>query len=568
MSTRNNTRTSRATDIVLDELTLARTDKFYFLEFAEYSSDIFDENSIISSKPSLVFYTKDASQHVIIDYSAAKEEDKLYLSAFFSDVTPGTTFTFYNGEYLEEPKNIEANLSSTLELVEYKSNMIFCKVNSINNLNSAQNLYSAYYFINTPQVTRSGSLQPTEKIQIQALVFSNPRTAKPLLWLGYQPGDYLQILNPNSVNNSMMFEILDVLFINGREILKLKTDKIVTESLIGQDTIVNLFIKSKINTSFTNYQNDQDTPGCCVNTSLNIALPQHTELQCALRGGGFVYNSGNCYGSLKTLINPITGDALLSTEEKQAITDPLEQAMTQIFDYRYLDEYYKKKITYIDANGVQLSSDNSLVTDYKATVIPLVEASLNDIIAIDAEQEVSGTRVLTHVPKNLIKSFTELDGITLLSDAPLYRILNLHYQIYMTNSEIMVKTLNGDTLKQPAIPLNKNVLTTFFETNLSTDDSQRVVFSSTKEVLNPVVDFKAYGYDYIQIGRYHIITPITNTPKPLYIWSTLLNTAKEYIYGIVDAAYYTEKALITDLNKNVEVKTVVTTLYSSYPFTS
>jgi len=514
----------------------------------------------------MVFYTKDATQHVAIDYSTAKDEDKLFLSAFFADVTPGSTFSFYNGEYLEEPKSIEANLSSTLELVDYKSDIIFCKVNSITDLNPAQNLYSAYYFINTPQLTKTGALQPTEKTQIQALVFSNPRTAKPLLWLGYQPGDYVQILNPNSVNNSVMFEILDVLFINGKEILKLKTDKITTESLVGQDTIVNLLIKSKIVSSYAGYENNQEFPGCCVNTSLNIALPQHTELQCALRGTGFVYNSGNCYGSLKTLINPITGDALRSTEEKQAIVDPLEQAMTQIFDYRYLDEYYKKKITYIDANGVQLSEDNSLVTNYKANIIPLITESLNNIIAIDAEQEISGTRVLTHVPKNLVKSFTELDGISLMSDAPLYRILNIHYQVYMTDDQVMVKGLNGDSLRQKAIPLNKNVLTTFFETNLSTDDSQRVVFSSTKDTISPVVDFKAYGYDYIQIGRYHIITPITDTPKPLFFWTTRLNVADEYVYGIVDAAYFQEKALATDLNKNIEIKKVVTDLYTPYPF--
>jgi len=562
---RNNIRSRRAEEIQLDDLVLARTDKFYFLEFTEYSSDIFNSNSIISSKPSLVFYIKDAQQHVIIDYSTAKEEDKLYLKGFFAGMIPGTTYQFSNGEYLDEAKNLEADLSSILEFTEYKGDMVFSKISSINNLNSSIDLYSSYYLINTPQVVKTGSLQNTEDTKIQALVFSNPRTAKPLLWLGYQPGDFIQILNPNSTNNTKLLEIIDVLFINGKEILKLRTDTIVTENLIGQDTIVNLFIKSKVIANITNYSNDQTTPDCCVNIVLNIALPQHTELQCVLRGNGFVYNTGNCYGSLKTLTNPITGDALMSEQEKQAITDPLQQAMSQIFDYRYLDDFYKKKITYVDSSGIQLSETNSLVTDYKSTVIPLIESSLENVIAIDAEQVISGVQVLSHVPKSLVQSFTELDGITLLSDAPIYRILNVHYEAYMTDDAVVVKGLGGVALNSNIIPLNKNVLTTIYETNLSTFDGQRIVFSSTQEVLSPVVDFKVYGYDYLQLGRYHILTPITNETRPLFIWSTRMNKADQYIYGIVDAAYYTERSLINTVNNNIEVKTIVNSLYSPYP---
>lgn len=565
---RSNIRSRKAEEIQLDDLVLTRSDHFYFLEFTEYNSDIFNTNSIISSKPSVVFYTKNSEQHVIIDYSLGKAEDKLYLSSFFAGVIPGATFQFYNGEYLDETKSIEANLSSVLEFTEYKSDMIFAKVNTINNLNTAINLYSSYYFINTPQITKAGVLQNTEDTQIQALVFSNPRTAKPLLWLGYQPGDFIQILNPNSTNNTKILEIIDVLFINGKEILKLQTDQIITENLIGQDTIVNLFIKSKIQANIKDYTNDQTNPGCCVNTSLNIALPQHTELQCVVRGGGFVFNSGTCYGSLKTLLNPITGDALLTDEQKQQIVDPLQQAMAQVFDYRYLDEYYKKKITYLDANGVQLSENDSLVTEYKTTVIPLIQSSLENIIAIDAEQAVSGVQVLTHVPKNLIQSFTEIDGVTMLADSPIYRILNVHYEAYMTDDEVIVKGLGGVKLSSNAIPLNKNVLTTIFETNLSTDDNQRLVFSSSQESMSPVIDFKVYGYDYLQLGRYHIITPITNDTKPLFIWSTRQNKSDQYIYGIVNAAYYRERELVNTLNTNVEVKKLVSTLYTAYPVSS
>lgn len=531
-----NNRSTRVPAISLDELVLARTDTFYFLEFIEYNSNIFNANSVVSSKPSAIFYTENAEDRVILDYSLAKNEDKMYLETFFAGMIPGQTFSFTNGEYLEESKSIEANLSSTLEFVEFKGNMIFSKVSSITNQNEAIDLYSAYYFINTPQILKSTSLQDTDDTKIQALVFSNPRTAKPLLWLGYQPGDYIQILNANSVNNTKVFEILDVLFINGKEILKLKTDQIVTENLIGQNTIANLFVKSKISATINDYTNDQTDLGCCVNTTLNVALPQHTELQCALRGNGFLYNSGNCYGSLKTLISPITGDPVLSTEEKAAITDPLEQAIQTIVDPTYLSEYYKKKITIIDTTGNQLTSTNSLVTDYRATIIPVLQSSLENISAINAEQEISGVRVLTHVPKSLIQSFTELDGVTLLSESPIYKVLNIYYEVYTTDQDVLVKGLGGAQLINDAISLNKNVLTTFFETNLSTNSSERIVFSSTKEVLTPVVNFKAFGYDYLQLGRYHILTPIIDDPNPLFIYTTSLKRSQNYVSGVAAAS--------------------------------
>jgi len=531
-----NNRSTRVPAISLDELVLARTDTFYFLEFSEYSSEIFNQNSIITSKPSTVFYTKDAQQHVILDYSLGKQEDKLYLETFFADMIPGTTFAFTNGQYLEEPKSIEANLTSVLEFVEYKGSMAFCKVSSITNLNSAQDLYSAYYFINTPQVVKTASLQDNDDTVMQALIFSNPKTAKPLLWLGYQPGDWIQILNPNSVNNSKMYEIIDVLFINGKEILKLKTDELVNESLIGQNTIVNLYIKSKISTMINEYTNDQVNLGCCVNSTMNIALPQHTELQCALRGTGFVYNSGNCYGSLKTLINPVTGETLLTPDQEAAITDPLQQAAQRIFDPTYLDDYYKKKITVLDTSGLVLTEENMLVTDFRQGVVPIIQSSLDNVAAINAEQGVSGVQVLSQVPKSLVQSFTQLDGVTLIADSPVYKILNIYYEAYITNEELVVKGLGGVDLTSNIIYLNKNVLTTLFETNLSNNTDERLVFSSSMETLSPVVDFKAYGYDYLQIGRYHIFTPIADEPKPLFMYTTGLKRAAQYLGGIATAA--------------------------------
>jgi hypothetical protein len=534
----NNITSSRIKDVSLGERVLVRTGTFYFLEFVEYSSDIFNSNSTIISKPSLIFYTKDSEQHVIVDYSMATSEDKLYLGSFFSDMIPGVTFQLNNAEYLEETKNIQADLTSVLEFLEFKNNMIFCKVDSITSLNSAVDLYSSYYFLSTPQLEKTGALASTEKTKIPALVFSNPRTAQPLLWLGYQPGDYIQILNPDSKNNYKVLKIEDVLFVNGKEVLKLQPeykDQIEAENLIGQNTIVNLFIDSKIDTLTNNYANDQTYMGCCINSTLNVALPQHTELQCALRGNGFVYSTGSCYGSLSNLINPITGDPVTTNEDLQVITDPLSQAMKTVINPDYLENFYKKKIVTVDTAGVILDENRKLVVDYTVNVIPILQSSLDNIAAIQAEQNISGVSVLTQIPRSIIQSFTELEGITLIPESVVYKVLNIFYEIYTTDENVIVKGLGGIPLSSNTITLNRNILTTFYETNLTQSPSERILFSSTKEVLTPVINFKEYGYDYLQLGRYHIITPIAETPTPLYIFSVSRKRSDQYISGISSA---------------------------------
>jgi hypothetical protein len=112
--------------------------------------------------------------------------------------------------------------------------------------------------------------------------------------------------------------------------------------------------------------------------------------------------------------------------------------------------------------------------------------------------------------------------------------------VYTTDQDVLVKGLGGAQLINDAISLNKNVLTTFFETNLSTNSSERIVFSSTKEVLTPVVNFKAFGYDYLQLGRYHILTPIIDDPNPLFIYTTSLKRSQNYVSGVAAASVSTQ----------------------------
>jgi hypothetical protein len=232
------------------------------------------------------------------------------------------------------------------------------------------------------------------------------------------------------------------------------------------------------------------------------------------------------------MIQPITGDPVTTTQDLQFLSDPLSQAMKTVLNPDYLETLYKKKIVTVDTSGLVINENNNLVVDYRANVIPILQSSIENIAAIKAEQELSGTSVLTQVPKGLIQSFTELDGITLVPDSPIYKILNIFYETYLTDNSVITKALGGIPLVSNCIYLHKNVLTTFFETNVSSNQADRILFSHNKDILMPVINFREHGYDYLQLGRYHIITPIQDEPTPLYIFSTSGLKSEQSICGI------------------------------------
>ena len=82
--------------------TLARSDVFYYLKFIDYTKELFKAASNLTAKPTVVFYTEDATNKVILDYSLANTTDKTYLSGFFANLTQTDTFNLTNAGYLDK----------------------------------------------------------------------------------------------------------------------------------------------------------------------------------------------------------------------------------------------------------------------------------------------------------------------------------------------------------------------------------------------------------------------------------------------------------------------------------
>ena len=267
--------------------TLARSDIFYFLQFINYESELYKNNSPLTSRPNVVFYTENSVNKVILDYSLASFSDKTFLKSFFAGLNQTSGITLSSGSYLEEAKALEADLSSSLTFSEFKNNYVFATVNSTTDKSALADIYYGKYFIDTPQITSGVTLGQNALTKRYALV--SPTVGNKFFTnLGLIVGDVIEVVNPNSQNNSVRFEIMNILSLNDKEIIELNKSAI-SENLTGSSSIVNLYIKSN-NTSSNLVVNITDTfvDTCLVN---NKPLSNNTKYQCDLRGGAFVKNS-------------------------------------------------------------------------------------------------------------------------------------------------------------------------------------------------------------------------------------------------------------------------------------
>jgi len=269
--------------------TLARSDIFYFLQFINYESELYNNTSTLTSKPNVVFYTENSVNKVILDYTSGSNTDKIYLKSFFAGLNQTSGITLSNGSYLQEAKGLEADLSSSLTFSEFKNNYVFATVNSTTSKSTSTDIYYGTYFIDTPQITSGVTLGQNASTKRYALV--SPTVGDKFFTnLGLIAGDVIEVVNPNSQNNSVRFEIMNILRLNDKEIIELNKSAI-SENLTGSPSIVNLYIKSN-NTSVNLVVDITDTVlnSCLIN---GILFNNNTKYQCDLRGGTFIPTLSN-----------------------------------------------------------------------------------------------------------------------------------------------------------------------------------------------------------------------------------------------------------------------------------
>ena len=289
MSVRNNSQIKKTISptSIGDTYKLVRSDVYYFLQFVNYQNELFNTPSALTSKPNVIFYTENAVNKIIIDYSFANETDKTYLKLFFTSMNQTQGISLNTGSYLEENKGIAADITSSLSFNEFKNNYIFATVNNTINKNSATDVYRGEYFINTPQLYSTVGLGQDESSKIVGLVCPNIG-GKYLYSLGLASGDIIEIINSNSENTTKRFKISDYLVLNDKEIVLFEDSELISENLTGSPSIVNLFIEPLgTNTNSVKLNLTDTIYGLCA-VSSGIVLKNSTKYQCQLRRGNWV----------------------------------------------------------------------------------------------------------------------------------------------------------------------------------------------------------------------------------------------------------------------------------------
>jgi|688.fasta_scaffold108896_1 hypothetical protein len=301
---------------------LVRSEILYYLKVINYDKDLFKDASSLTSKPTITFYTENASNKVIIDYSLANEVDKKYLNSFFANMTQIDTFSITSGGYLDEAE-LSANLNGSYTFTEYKDGKIFAVVNSVSSQNSAVDVYTGNYFTGTPQITKTGNLGSSPTTENYALVNINPNTDKSLTSLGLVVGDFIEIVKSGSANNQIKYEIQEISVIKNKEVVRVKpynSQIPVVESLVGSPVTINVYVKGV--SSYVSEEISSEL-GCCYNAVGTIKLPNQTRHQCRIRSEDYDFSVGECSDTINS--------SLVNNTQQISPTDSSENKLFYVY---------------------------------------------------------------------------------------------------------------------------------------------------------------------------------------------------------------------------------------------
>lgn len=262
-TTRSSRRTS--TSVTYDEkLILVRDGIFNYLQFFPVTEKKYTDNPTISAKPVVVVKNSD-TQSVILDYSGANDTNKKVLDSLFNNLIPGQTLSFGNAHYVDPVKGIDVELTGVLSFNTFKNYIIKTETVGVTLPIPDGNYYDPVYFIDSPTLTVNtlNSIDANSKNKINELKNSVPvsKTNNLLKYLGILPGNYLKIINSDSLNNDTLFRVVDV-YTDEHEYITLDPAP-QYENLIGEPCLVKVFAPCKQPEAVQNIPFSNDW-GCAV----------------------------------------------------------------------------------------------------------------------------------------------------------------------------------------------------------------------------------------------------------------------------------------------------------------
>jgi hypothetical protein len=260
------------------EIVATRSGSFYGLRFERIKIESSSYKRGIVVSPNFYFY--DSGTKAMIDFSDYKNvvgmED---IEAFFKLNLSGETMTVTQGEWVNPQLTDEKiSLSGTYTFNEFKNNMLFVDVVSVEGYDSNLTRYDKNYFVNTPNFDLTVADSQSNLYFTNIINVFGKNSKNSFSYLGAQIGDYIVISNTpykyEITNISTDDEGKEIVTVNGTIANEDRTTAITPVFLysVNQDkTDLTLLSSTKIGK-------------CNVNANgVVICYDNQTEAQCQLR---------------------------------------------------------------------------------------------------------------------------------------------------------------------------------------------------------------------------------------------------------------------------------------------
>lgn len=261
------------------KLVLVRSGVLYGLSFETVKQETISYNSGITSIPTFIFMNNNTE--CFLDFSnQTNKEIESKVNAFFTKISPLTTFYIHNAFYYDPSTEDKADLSGEYVFTEFFNGIVKATVTSVDTLAQNVKRYDKKYFEEIPLIMMN-SIVSTENQDITIIrnIFGK-NTKNSFNYLGVKVGDFIQLSEAES-----KYEILEILTDpNGTESIKVK-GKIPSNDLVDVKVLIRVFIRY-----FGQYTVDPDINetriGACVQTQNGViisCIDNNTLSQCRFR---------------------------------------------------------------------------------------------------------------------------------------------------------------------------------------------------------------------------------------------------------------------------------------------
>jgi hypothetical protein len=261
-----------------DKLVFVRSGMFHGITIERSKAETATINRGIVSIPNIVFYSNNTK--CIIDYTNQTNDSiSEIVTNYFNQLTPGNTFSIFNGEYTDTNSDVVADISGQYIFRSHINGIIKADVSTVDSLSTTISRYDKTRFDKIPYLIANSI---TDDVTFKTIVKNKlgKNTKSSFNYLGLKVGDYITFKD-QEVPVKVLESKIDS---DGSEYL-LVEGTIDEADLTGKGTRVNLYFIVSDDYDIEPDVNETDVGACLeyFNGVVISCTDNHTVSQCRMR---------------------------------------------------------------------------------------------------------------------------------------------------------------------------------------------------------------------------------------------------------------------------------------------